>query len=60
MEPTNIPITTKYHTDQAEEPQKESQRRKRMTDDKSGKRVSLEPPHAFSNGSAAGLLRTLD
>jgi hypothetical protein len=36
------------HTGPAEEPRKESERRKRMTDDKSGKRVSPESPHAFS------------
>ena len=44
--------TKKNYTGPAEEPRKESQCRKRMTDDKPGKRVSLEPPHAFSIGSA--------
>ena len=53
--------TKKNHTCPAEEPRKESQRRKRMTDDKPGKRVSLEPPHAFSRQVQwDGLSKTLD
>jgi hypothetical protein len=40
--------TKNNHIPPAEKPRKESQRRYRMTDDNSGKRIGLEPPHAFS------------